>query len=273
VAFAHSFGIDYYEYPMPTFENVIEIVYLTEGEFTLTLGKTTHVAKKGDVVIFLYQEKMFLASHAYHHHETVSMNVRFCLSDGEDGDEADTDGLYVPLVVTDTSGHCQNLIEEIIRTHAMFPEQTMRCSGLCLELLSEISETARRNRLGKNTQGSPHIIRAKKYVHHHLSEPIRQRDIAAYLNITPEHLSTLFKNHEHCSVMSYIHRAKLNAVFSLMQNEGLPLYKAAALYGFNSPHYVSRLFKKYYDQSISEALERGKQARSERRIWDTEDEE
>ena len=268
VAFAHSFGIDYYDYPMPTFENVIEIAYLTEGEITLKTGEETFVAKKGDVIVLLYREKMLLESHAYHHHETVSMNVRFRFSDeGEEG------GLRIPMIVTDTAGRCQNLIEEIIRTHAMFPEQTLKCSGMCLELLNEIAETARRNREDRSTQGSPHIIRAKKYVHHHLNEPILQRDVAAYLGITPEHLSTLFKNHEHCTVMSYIHRAKLSAVFSLIQNEGLSLCKAATLCGFNNAHYVSRLFKKYYGLSVSEALERGKQARLERRIWDEEDEE
>ncbi|MBQ4065778.1 MAG: helix-turn-helix domain-containing protein [Clostridia bacterium] len=267
VEFAHSFGTDQYEYPMSIFENVIEIAYLTEGELHITRGEETYIAKKGDVLSLCYLEKMTLKTDAYHHHETVSMRVKFVETD-EDGDDV----VMLPLVITDTDGHCQTLIEEIIRTNAMFPEQKLRCSGMCLELLNEIGEAARRNRLTKNSQGNLHMIRAKKYIYRHLHEPIRQRDIASYLGITPEYLSSLFRKNERSSVMAFINRMKLNEIFALMRKEGLPLNKAASLYGFPNPHYVSRLFKKYYGVSISEAKERVSQAQSERRIWN-EDEE
>ena len=265
VEFAHSFGIDHYEYPTPIFDNVIEIAYITEGELTVTENDETCVAKKGDVIVLNYRHHAMLRSEAYHHHETVSMAVVF--------DEVEEDGenvLAVPLVVTDTSGRCHTLIEEIIRTHAMFPEQKLRCSGMCLELLNEISETARRDQLAKSSTGSLHIIRAKKYIYRHIHEPIEQRSIAHYLGITPEYLSALFRKNERTSVMSFINRAKLTEILVLMRKEKLSLQKAAALYGYSNPHYVSRLFKKYYAINISEAVERDLQARSERRIWEDE---
>jgi len=267
VEFAHSFGIDEYEYPMPVFHNVIEVAYITEGEIKIIRGDETYTAKKGDVIPLCYLENMNLESNRYHHHETVSMSVKFVETD-EDGEDVVT----LPIVITDTHDHCRALIEEIIRTNAMFPEQKLRCAGMCLELLNEISEMARRNAITKNSQGSLHVVRAKKYIYRHIHEPILQRDVAEYLGITPEYLSALFKTNERSSVISYIHRVKLNEIVSIMRKEHLPLYKAAALYGFSNPHYVSRLFKKYYGVNISDAVDRVSQAQSERRIWDDDEE-
>ena len=265
VEFAHSFEIDYYDYPMPLFDGVIEVVYLAEGELTFTSEAGTCIAHKGDVVTLCYREKILLESHAYHRHETVSMTVRY-----EPAERDEENAVTLPLVITDTSGRCHSLIQEIIRTNAMFPEQKLRCSGMCLELLCEISEEARR--MAGSSKGSLHIVRAKKYIHRHIHEQIKQKEIAEYLGITPEYLSSLFRNYERCTVIAFINRVKLNEVVSLIRKEGIPLYKAAALYGFTNPHYVSRLFKKYFDTTVSEAVERAEQALSERFVWKDEEE-
>ena len=38
-----------------------------------------------------------------------------------------------------------------------------------------------------------------------------------------------------------------------MQTKHIPLNRAAAQYGFSDPNYVSKLYKKYYNESITQA--------------------
>ena len=53
--------------------------------------------------------------------------------------------------------------------------------------------------------------------------------------------------------MYYINRMKLDKIRLLMKNEHMNLNRAAALYGYTDPNYVSRIYKKYYGKNITDA--------------------
>ena len=44
---------------------------------------------------------------------------------------------------------------------------------------------------------------------------------------------------------------KLENVRNLMETRNIPLWQAAAQYGFSDPNYVSKLYKKYYNDNIT----------------------
>ncbi len=263
VLFAHNFEIDSYYFPLAYDEKRIEIAYLSEGELTLTSEGKTYTAHAGDLINLLYSRDITIVGNARHSHKTVGMQVAYELLDKE-ADEC----LELPLVVTADSDRCQKLIDEIIRTNTLFPELRLKCSGMCLELLNEVSEIVRRDRMTGNSGENLYVTRAKKYIFNHIHEAIRQSDVAEHLGITPEYLCAVFKKSERCSVMTFINRIKLNAICVLMEREGIPLYLASSMYGYSNPSYVSRLYRKYFSMSITDAVEKARQSHSQRGVWD-----
>ena len=51
--------------------------------------------------------------------------------------------------------------------------------------------------------------------------------------------------------MRYINKLKLENIKALMDNANMHLYEVAAMYGYNDPNYVSRLYKQLFGYSIS----------------------
>ena len=143
---------------------------------------------------------------------------------------------------------------EIARVHSLYPGDELYCGGLFLMLLSEL------NRINRSTaalnKGYLYASRAKRYIYGHLNLPIRQRDVAAHLGITPEYLCAVFKKSEGISVMRFINTAKLTSIRSVMEKEGISLLHASQRYGFTDPNYVSRLYKQYFHINITDAVQR-----------------
>ena len=58
--------------------------------------------------------------------------------------------------------------------------------------------------------------------------------------------------------MKYVNKIKLENIKSIMDRENIPLYKAAALYGYSDPNYVSRLYAQMFGKSITKKLNSAK---------------
>ena len=97
---------------------------------------------------------------------------------------------------------------------------------------------------------------AKQYIYEHINQPIHQWEVAAHLGITSEYLCAIFKKNEGCSVMHFVNCEKLERIRILMERERIPLSRAAGLYGYTDPNYVSRLYRSYYGMTLTEAVER-----------------
>ncbi len=249
IKFAHDYEATDYDVCLHKVNQSIEITCLTAGSLTVTDDDQSHCARAGDIICNLYQSDLQVQSRGFHSHRTVCFSVAFAASAQEDAHS-----LMLPVVTPacERSGECLRLIREIIRISTLYPEDTLRCSGLFLQLLNELSNI---NRRAAESAGELRYVRgAKKYVYEHIREPIRQRDIAASLGITPEYLCAVFKKSEGCPIMRFINTAKLNGIRSLMEKEGLTLSQAALLYGYTDPNYVSRLYKQYFHINITAAV-------------------
>lgn len=93
---------------------------------------------------------------------------------------------------------------------------------------------------------------ACEYVAEHLVEPIRAGEIAAWLGISPEHLSRSFSQCMGISLKEYIQREKLQQVIHQLLDCDADLRQAADAVGFASTKYLSRLFRQYMGMSITE---------------------
>lgn len=246
--FAHTFGNESYHTTLPTLSNVIEITYVSQGTIQCEQNGHLFTSSMGDVTCNLFQSANHICADSYHEHHTVCFTVPFVPAQ-----DIDEDALHLPQLGADRTSaqECRRLIDEIIRAHTQEADSDMKCAGLFLQLLAEISALNRQFPPAQTDGGYRHVQKAKKYILENLYRPILQREIAAYLNITPEHLCTVFKKFEGVPLMTYINRIKLERIHTLIHREKLPLYRAAELFGYNDPNYVSRLYRRLYGTGIT----------------------
>lgn len=244
--FAHRFEADRYHALLPVDKNKVEITCVTSGLLTLRRGEISECAASGDVICNFYGAPLTVDSDLPHSHQTVCF-----ISPGGFG------YLHkIPLVIRSPHifSNCLRLSDEIITTRAIYPDDTLRVAGLFLQIAGEISD-------GFRITGAPpsdllYAEKAKCYVIDRINEPVSQRAAAAYLGITPEYLCCVFRNAEGTSFIRFANELKLRSIRDLMITKGLTLAKASALFGFFDPNYVSRLYKKYFRENITESVRR-----------------
>lgn len=76
-----------------------------------------------------------------------------------------------------------------------------------------------------------YVERAKEYVFENLYKPVKERETAQFLGISPEYFCAVFKNTEGIPFQKFVNRVKLEKIRSLMEKEKMPLCKAAELLG------------------------------------------
>ena len=254
-SFAHKFSMVGYSARITLRPQQMEISMITEGELTVLHNGAQDVAKKGDIICNLGQV-LDVSYAGYHAHRTACFFVETA---------PDVPPLDFPIVIhaPQNSAACLRLIDKIIAAGVLDPEDHLKLSGLFLQLLGEVADACR----GGGTVHSPgerrYVDSAKRYISDHINEPIAQSDIAAFLGITPEYLCSVFKKCEGCSVMRFINEIKLTHVRSLMENDRLTLSQAAAQYGFSDPNYVSKLYRRYFNETITGAVKISKRTHAQ----------
>lgn len=133
------------------------------------------------------------------------------------------------------TGKIRALIDEIIRTHTLYGESKCILSGLFLQILGEIHACAVRGGRGAAYGNLRYVERAKEYVFENLYKPVRERETAQFLGISPEYFCAVFKNTEGVPFQKFVNRVKLEKIRSLMEKEKMPLCKAAELLGYSDP--------------------------------------
>lgn len=239
--FAHVFSADRYSHSFGRRESLCEITYIAEGEITVTAGEKEYRAGRGDVLINPFREELRIESVEYHCHHTVAF----------EGDFKVGEGLTPVITGISDSSQIYYLIDEIISERILSPENENKLSGLFLQLIGEL--IAELTGARESRRGELHYVRrAKRYIYDNIRLPIKQSELAAFLGITPEYLCSVFKRGTGETVKGFVNRVKLSEIRNLMEREDLPLNRAAELYGFSDPNYVSRLYRLYHGKTITD---------------------
>ena len=249
--FAHVYSTSKQKNTMSQRPHQIEITYISDGVLNYDGNGHFYSLKKGDVICNLFTKSICFSSDVFHEHHTVGFTVDFEICDSED---ITLPALPFCLINSASSDEILNIIDRIIKNRTIYPENALKCSGLFLELINLISNEYTKNLSFSNYSEIKYVKKAKKYIYEHIHEPIMQKNVARHLAITPEYLCSIFKKSEGCSLINYVNRIKLEKVKALMEQERITLQKASELYGFTDPSYVSRLYKKHYKKSITNAI-------------------
>lgn len=106
-----------------------------------------------------------------------------------------------------------------------------------LKILGELQQEKRED------IGNYNIRRAISYIEKHYHEKITQEDVASYLEITPEYLSTLFSRVMKENFSSYMKRIRINQAKILLSETSLKIYEVAEQVGYSDAKYFNRVFK------------------------------
>ena len=227
----------------------IEISYVAEGDFTDSIDGKSIKRSIYDVTCTIHREADKDVQHPFHERHTVCFNVPYKISEGGEGSVCLPEQLQY-------SSHTEihRLINEIIRMYTLSPERTYTLGGLVLQLLDEINAESFFAGVRSSRKSSLYEYRAIDYIYENVHKPITQKDIAAYLGITPEYFSAVFKKSRGMSPMQFINRVKLSSIRMAMAKDNIKLYEASEKFGFSDPNYVSKLFKKYYGINITSSI-------------------
>jgi len=99
---------------------------------------------------------------------------------------------------------------------------------------------------------SPIVRRAKDYVAHHESDPIKLAQIARSLNISTFHFCRTFKRSTGLTFVEYMSRVRIEKAKSLLRRSDLRVSEIAYEVGFQSITHFNRVFRKLVGHSPTE---------------------
>ncbi|WP_044915142.1 response regulator transcription factor [Butyrivibrio sp. WCE2006] len=87
------------------------------------------------------------------------------------------------------------------------------------------------------------LLKAISYIREHYSERISQEEVASYLSITPEYLSTLFHREMNVNFPSFVNKFRVSHAKRLLRSTDKKIYEVAEEVGFSDTKYFNRVFK------------------------------
>lgn len=141
--------------------------------------------------------------------------------------------------------HCQQALEAAAADAA--PQNILR--PLALALLRQVYQQVIHDEAGAHSQGHYQFQRAMDYLEEHAHRDIGRNDIAAVLDIHPNHLSRIFKEHAGLSFSQTLTRRRLELACSLLLQSELEIQAVAKACGFGDCGHFIRQFRKYYNTS------------------------
>lgn len=96
------------------------------------------------------------------------------------------------------------------------------------------------------------VDKAIEYIHDNIDKKLSLYDIAKYVHISQSYLSSIFKKNMKTTIINFINEYRLELSKELISSSNYNFTEISQKLGYNSIHYFSRQFKKYYGLSPSE---------------------
>ena len=136
-----------------------------------------------------------------------------------------------------------DIFSRIRQTHTL-----RSCEQVLSGFTRKFTEFIREKRSGERSE----ILKIKEYLQLHYSENIDLNLIAELVNITPSHLSNLFKKETGVNFSTYLTDVRMQAARKLLQSPEFLIYEVAEKTGYSNAGYFGKAFKKYWGISPEE---------------------
>jgi AraC family transcriptional regulator len=114
--------------------------------------------------------------------------------------------------------------------------------GLALEMLAELSRSARRTKTKKAPRWLQRVV---ELVHDEFARPLTLSDLAASAGVHPAHLAQVFRNQYHCTPGQYIRQLRIECAIQQMSDSNASLADISLATGFADQSHFSRVFKRH----------------------------
>lgn len=147
-------------------------------------------------------------------------------------------GVHPEIAFSLADSYCQKIEEALDETVA--GELGRHAEIQFTTMVQQIKEERKIN----SPTSSAKFNQCKDYIFSHLHDKLTVADIAGELNIHPNYLSALFKQHEGVSITQYILQEKIKLVQNMLMYSTYSYSDIANYLGFSSQSYLGATFKK-----------------------------
>lgn len=158
----------------------------------------------------------------YHFVVTAAMITRFCMEGGMPMEEAFT------------------LSDEYIRR---MDSCTNMAEIVCIHDQMALDFVCRMRQLKKNIASSRQVAEAIDYIYVHIMDRITVNELADAINISPAHLSRIFKQETGISVSEYIRQRKLDMAKNLLRFSDYDFAEIAFMLSYSSQSHFIQHFR------------------------------
>lgn len=144
------------------------------------------------------------------------------------------DGGVEPNIALSLAETYNNKIEDIYR----YNELLHLIEQMILDFTNHVLQTSEVSHVSV-------VKNVSKYIHAHLSEQIRLNDVAAYVNLSPNYFSSLFKREMGIAFADYLNEIRIKESQYLLETTDYSIVDIAIAVGFNNQNYFTTIFRKH----------------------------
>ena len=223
----------------------LEIAYINSGRITLSYNGQEMYAPEGSVVVLFRQLPVSTRTvgDELHSHDTVLAEFEDLEFSFLDNMQAGDGVLTIPFV-TEPSERTEKIGIEIISDMSSDREgRSFYASVAFISILKEISDIYTKKNSSFAVDGA--VGRIRKYIDDNIQKSISVKEIAGYIDKSPNYTGQIFKKSTGMSINSYINMQKIKKISLLIKDRDMSFKDACDWACIYDEAYGYRLFKKY----------------------------
>lgn len=237
----------------------IEILYVTEGELSVTVNNQNYRLHRDDFIVIdrktihstsnKRQTRYLLIQIPYSFLKQFIPNIDFIRFSG-----------ICSLLEKDNRDILNSMRNTLSQLSYLYEHQYdgyhMRYFSLLFSFLdclfTHYREELSSSEIKKTEKYIERLSLITEYVENHYQEPITLREAAQILSINPEYFSRFFKKYMGITFLEYVYSIRLQSAYQEIINTDLPIQEIQERNGFTSPKIFSRMFREQYGKTPRE---------------------
>jgi two-component system sensor histidine kinase YesM len=152
---------------------------------------------------------------------------------------------YVGIILSSFPNfhYAQRAITLGVFEYLLKPVEDLQLEATLRRAIEHVRERRNLSNPPVQPQVNPLIARAKAYIEEHIAQDISRADIAAFVGLDPEYLSTIFRRETGSTISDFIKTERICFATRLLQQTNLPISIISENVGFESLSYFSLVFR------------------------------
>ena len=223
-----------------------EIIYVADGNGTITVGKNVYKVRQGDIIIYnadLVHEEESSSTHPMALYFMGLGGLRLTDLPANHLLPPGLEFIYHSGKYADIfAGYFERMIPEFEKREQFFAEI---CQNLAMTMLMYTFRLVNEHNKESNQllQSNANIRQAIAYIQAHLSENLTLEEIARQCHMSKFYLSHQFTQTQGISLSKYILKSRITKSMRLLRETLMSVKEIAEAVGFNDVAYFCRAFK------------------------------